>query len=90
MDEEQLVQMLELSDGEIRGASGLHALPASDSDTYMCLADHAAVVRSVADRQRDTRRMSHAHQSHDISFLFGRDAASDDHFHLVGCHQEQL
>jgi hypothetical protein len=37
-------------DGEVGGQSGLHSLLADDSDSDICLKDHADVVAAVAHR----------------------------------------
>ena len=71
MHEEQLVQVLEFAYRKVRSPSGLHTLPASDAHSHMSLADHAAIVGTVAYRQSHLGWVPHPHQSHDVAFLFG-------------------
>ena len=49
MPEEQINQVLELIDGEIRTEGCLFAFFADDTDTNICCEDHADIVTSIPD-----------------------------------------
>ena len=86
MYEEQLMKMLELSNGKVRRSSSLHTLFSSNAYTYMRLADHAAIVGTVTNSKHHFRRVSMAHQRDYVSFLFRAHSAPNHDLHLVCVH----
>ena len=53
VDEQQGQEKSELRDGEVAAVNGLRALLPPNSDSQLCLLDHANVVGAVADGQRN-------------------------------------
>ena len=67
--EEELMKELELADGEIGRLCSLHTLTTSNTYTNVSLADHGAVVGSIADGQSDLLLVTMAHQCDNITLL---------------------
>lgn len=87
--EEQVLEVLELRDAEVRGERGLLALLAEDADAHVRLLDHRHVVAAVADRERQRLRFV-LHDAHDLRLLRGRAAADHDGRRLLRDPDEDL
>ena len=77
MPEEQIGEVFELVDGEVRGQSCLLAFFANDADTDISSEDHADIVAAVADAESLLVGVELDLLS-DVGFLRGGAAAADD------------
>lgn len=77
MNKKELLEVLELRDGDVRRPSGLETLDSRDSDSDVGSLDHGHVVRTVTDGEQDGGRVV-LDELDDKGLLEGRDSAADD------------
>ena len=75
MHEEQVLQVLELSNCIIRSLYSLLTLKATDTDTDVCGIDHVDIVCSVSNRKGCILGEPDLNQIHNLSLLLGADSA---------------
>lgn len=76
MDEKELSQVAELTNGDIGTSSGLETLNTTYTDTDMSGLDHGDIIGAVANREKDCFEMA-LDQLDDQGFLKGRYTATD-------------
>mmetsp|Transcript_25981 Transcript_25981/g.58709 ORF Transcript_25981/g.58709 Transcript_25981/m.58709 type:complete len:228 (+) Transcript_25981:981-1664(+) len=77
MHSQQLLQMSELPDGEVRRPRRLHALVTHDADANVGCQDHRYVVAAIPDSQRDFLEPA-VHQVHHLRLLRRSTSSADD------------
>ena len=76
MDEQEWLQELELADSVVSASRGLLSFFTENSNAYMSLENHGAVVGAITNRESSFIWEPLSNQVYNLSLLFRRDPAS--------------